>query len=46
MVEPRHLVSIVKRFLNADLVKQHGIVCTFHVTGERGGTFYLDLKNG
>ena len=45
-MEPRHFVSVVQRFLNVDLVRQHGVVCKFDIIGEGGGVFYLDLKNG
>ena len=45
-MEPRHIVSVVQRFLSADLVRQHGVVCKFDIIGEGGGVFNLDLKNG
>ena len=43
-MEPRHIVSVVQRFLSADLVRQHGVVCKFDIIGEGGGVFNLDLK--
>ncbi|XP_033644275.1 stomatin-like protein 1 [Asterias rubens] len=43
---PRELISSVRPLLTKSLVDEVGAVYKFVVTGEDGGTFFLDLKSG
>ena len=43
---PRDLLSLVKAVLSESLVRAVGAVYEFNLSGENGGIFYLDLKNG
>ena len=43
---PDDIMAIVKPVLNVELVHAVDAVFVFHITGEKGGTYYLDLKTG
>ena len=43
---PDDLIEAVKPRLGPELVQEFGYIYKFIVTGNNGGTFYLDLKNG
>lgn len=43
---PDDVMAIVKPVLNAELVHAVDAVYAFQIMGEKGGTYYLDLKTG
>ncbi|XP_053388369.1 stomatin-like protein 1, partial [Mercenaria mercenaria] len=45
-VTPAHLVELVRGVLSESLVRTVNAVYQFNLSGDNGGTFYLDLKRG
>ncbi|XP_060564397.1 stomatin-like protein 1 [Ruditapes philippinarum] len=45
-ITPAHLVELVRGVLSESLVRTVDAVYQFNLTGNNGGTFYLDLKHG
>lgn len=43
---PRNLLAVVPTLLNEGIVRSIQAVYQFDVSGDGGGIFYLDLKNG
>ena len=43
---PREFIGVVKTVLSESMVKSVGSVYMFQLSGQDGGVFYLDLKNG
>ncbi|KAL3882271.1 hypothetical protein ACJMK2_028633 [Sinanodonta woodiana] len=44
--DPRELLIAINSVLSESLVRSVGAVYQFEVSGQNGGTFFLDLKNG
>lgn len=45
-LNPRALLSKIQSALSESLVNKVGESYEFHISGQPGGTYYLDLKNG
>ena len=43
---PRDVLALVQAVMSESLVRAVGAVYEFNLSGENGGIFYLDLKNG
>lgn len=43
---PKEFIGVVKTVLSESMVKSIGSVYMFQLSGQDGGVFYLDLKNG
>ena len=43
---PRDVLALVQAVMSESLVRAVGAVYEFNLSGENGGLFYLDLKNG
>ena len=46
IITPDALMGMVAPVVNEELVASVDAVFVFHITGENGGTYYLDLKTG
>ena len=46
LLTPAELFAMTKGFLNEDLVRKINAVFQFEISGENGGTWCLDLRNG
>ena len=46
LLTPSELFAMSKEALNADLVRKVDAVFQFEISGEKGGTWCLDLRNG
>ena len=46
LMTPEELLALAQPLLNKELVREIGAIFKFIVTGECGGTYYLDLKTG
>ena len=40
------LINAIQPYLNSDMVAEFGSTYQFNLTGENGGKYYLDVKNG
>ncbi|XP_071829142.1 stomatin-like protein 1 isoform X1 [Apostichopus japonicus] len=45
-ISPEELMDSVRQIIDIQLVRDVGAVYVFRITGEKGGTYYLDLKIG
>ena len=43
---PRDVLALVQAVMSEALVRAVGAVYEFNLSGENGGIFFLDLKNG
>ena len=46
LLTPEELLALAQPLLSKELVQEIGAIFKFVVTGEGGGTYYLDLKTG